>query len=224
MKTQLTEEQVQQLFAFTEKKYVKWYDLQCELVDHLAEMIESEMSTNNTLTFKSALDKVYSSFGIFGFSQIVREKEEQLRRQTKKLYRSEVLKMFKWPNIIKSATIFMALYFLSIITNAIYLYAAFSILLITGFIIFIVKTKTGKKSKQLLMTQYFPTAGFGGFIYFQFWANMWRFDLHEIQPVNNLLFITVIFFGIISYFASYTVMKNVTGRARQLYPEVYTTA
>ena len=35
----LSKEQIQQLFLFTENKFVRWYDLQVELVDHLANKI-----------------------------------------------------------------------------------------------------------------------------------------------------------------------------------------
>ncbi len=32
----LSENQIQQLYKFTEQHYVEWYDVQTELVDHLA--------------------------------------------------------------------------------------------------------------------------------------------------------------------------------------------
>ena len=38
---ELTKEQIQDLFLFTQKKMVHYYDLQIEIVDHLAEKIES---------------------------------------------------------------------------------------------------------------------------------------------------------------------------------------
>ena len=42
----LTHKQIDQLFAFTKKKMVRYYDLQVELVDHLAARIEEEMDDN----------------------------------------------------------------------------------------------------------------------------------------------------------------------------------
>ncbi|MDO5969467.1 hypothetical protein Q4Q35_06575 [Flavivirga aquimarina] len=38
----LTELQINKLYAFTKKRYVEWYDVQIELVDHLANGIESQ--------------------------------------------------------------------------------------------------------------------------------------------------------------------------------------
>jgi hypothetical protein len=51
---QLSAEQIQVLFSFTEKKKVHWYDLQLELVDHLACRIEEEMEADTSLSFEAA--------------------------------------------------------------------------------------------------------------------------------------------------------------------------
>jgi hypothetical protein len=42
----LTVQQVEHLYAFTRQHYVEWYDLQSELVDHLANAIEQEWERN----------------------------------------------------------------------------------------------------------------------------------------------------------------------------------
>lgn len=36
----LSAQQIDQLYAFTRQHFVEWYDLQSELVDHLANAIE----------------------------------------------------------------------------------------------------------------------------------------------------------------------------------------
>ncbi len=75
---QLSKDQIDQLFAFTKRKMVHWYDLQVELVDHLAERIEEEMNADPKLSFDAALAKVYAGFGIFGFAKIVQERSKSL--------------------------------------------------------------------------------------------------------------------------------------------------
>ena len=82
----LTKEQIAALFIFTEKKMVRWYDLQTELVDHLATAIERKMSENSKCSFEDALAYVYAGFGIFGFAKIVQMKEVQLRKENKRLW------------------------------------------------------------------------------------------------------------------------------------------
>jgi len=43
----LTGKQVEELYAFTQKHYVPYYDLQTELVDHLSNGIEEQWSLKN---------------------------------------------------------------------------------------------------------------------------------------------------------------------------------
>ena len=73
----LTDQQIEALFAFTKKKYVHHYDVQVELVDHLATSIEEEMEKDTKISFEDALQRVYARFGIFGFAK------EQKRKQGK---------------------------------------------------------------------------------------------------------------------------------------------
>ncbi|MDR6968723.1 hypothetical protein J2X31_002749 [Flavobacterium arsenatis] len=51
----LNEQQIEQLYTFTRQHFVEWYDLQSELVDHLANAIEAEWHKNPKLTFEEAL-------------------------------------------------------------------------------------------------------------------------------------------------------------------------
>jgi hypothetical protein len=95
----LSAEEIQQLFVFTEKKYVRYYDLQMELVDHLALSIEELMCRDKKLSFEEALQKVYSNFGIFGFAKVVQEKEQQVYKKSKRLLYAEIRKFFRWPEI-----------------------------------------------------------------------------------------------------------------------------
>ena len=84
----LDQQHIEELFAFTRKEYVHWYDLQVELVDHLASGIEEEMAADPRLDFQRALEKVYGRFGIFGFSEIVKEKTKAAQRESCLLYTS----------------------------------------------------------------------------------------------------------------------------------------
>ena len=113
----LSKEQIHHLFLFTEKKFVRWYDLQVELVDHLANKIEAEMEADKTLSFERALGNVYAGFGIFGFSKIVREKEEALRKANNRLLLKEIAYQFNWPNVIRSFTILGAIFTIAFQVN-----------------------------------------------------------------------------------------------------------
>ena len=75
---QLNQEQIESLFAFVEKKGVKYYDVQHEIVDHLATSIESEMMATENRTFDQALQIVYGEFPITGFAQYTLDLEDSL--------------------------------------------------------------------------------------------------------------------------------------------------
>jgi hypothetical protein len=47
----LSTQQIDQLYTFTRQHFVEWYDLQSELVDHLANAIEQEWKQNPNRTF-----------------------------------------------------------------------------------------------------------------------------------------------------------------------------
>ncbi|MBK7635546.1 MAG: hypothetical protein IPJ13_15665 [Saprospiraceae bacterium] len=76
----LTTDQIQSLFAFVKSKYVRYIDVQYELVDHLATAIEDEMQKDSKLSFEAALSKVYARFPITGFYQFYCIKSRQFRQ------------------------------------------------------------------------------------------------------------------------------------------------
>lgn len=96
----LTNDQIQSLFTFCEKHFVKYYDVQVELVDHLASAIEIKMNTDSKITFEKALKAVHSSFGAKGFASLIKEKQEIAKRQSRKLFYRLFRDQFKWPKVI----------------------------------------------------------------------------------------------------------------------------
>ena len=114
----LTEEQIQSLFTFCEKHFVKYYDVQVELVDHLANAIEIEMRADPLLTFEKAVEKIYRSFGYGGFQPLVNEKEKMAEKQIKILFWKLFKSHFGWPKVLfflLLLTIFLALFSFDII-------------------------------------------------------------------------------------------------------------
>jgi hypothetical protein len=96
----LTESQINQLYTFTQKHYVDWYDVQTELVDHLANGIEEHMAQNPNETFESALNAEFKKFGIMGFSDVIEEKTKALNKTYWHLIWNYIKAFFKPPKII----------------------------------------------------------------------------------------------------------------------------
>lgn len=81
----LTESQIESLYQFTRQHYVEYYDVQVELVDHLANDIEQIWEQQPGLSFNDARDKSFKKFGVFGFMNVVESKEAQMTKKYFKL-------------------------------------------------------------------------------------------------------------------------------------------
>ncbi|MDI1254823.1 MAG: hypothetical protein PSV16_01885 [Flavobacterium sp.] len=95
----ITATQIEQLYAFTRQHFVEYYDLQTELVDHLANAIEAKSAENPTLTFDEILQSEFKKFGIFGFMEVVENRKKALTRKYHKIVWKHFLEFFKLPKI-----------------------------------------------------------------------------------------------------------------------------
>jgi hypothetical protein len=96
----LSAAQIDHLYLFTRQHYVEYYDLQTELVDHLANAIELEWEINPTLSFETLLNKEFKKFGVFGFMDVVEEKQKAMNKIYNKLVWGHFKTFFKFPQII----------------------------------------------------------------------------------------------------------------------------
>ncbi|WP_166960049.1 hypothetical protein [Yeosuana marina] len=118
----VNQEQIEDLYTFTRKHFVEWYDVQTELVDHLANGIEEQWEQTPHLSFEEALKIEFKKFGVFGFSEIVEKKTNALE----KYYRKEAWKLlkeyFKLPKIIATSfSIWMLFKILQLFNNKEYI-------------------------------------------------------------------------------------------------------
>ena len=97
---QLSQEHIDKLYAFTKKHGVKYYDLQTELVDHLANDIEEIWKLNPHLTFEQARYKATIKFGIYGFSGFVKERDKALSKKYWRLFRQNFKEYFTIPKVV----------------------------------------------------------------------------------------------------------------------------
>ena len=87
----VTPEQIERLYEFTHQCQVKYFDVQTELVDHLANAIETHWQEFPNDDFEIVLQKEFRKFGRLGFKKIVNQRKNQLTA----LYRRVVLQHFK---------------------------------------------------------------------------------------------------------------------------------
>lgn len=106
----LTDLQIEELFIFTRQHYVEWYDVQMELVDHLANDIEAIWQKEPNLGFTQARDKSFKKFGIFGFMDVIEKRTGVLEKKYWKMVWVILKKFFKVPQIILTLVIFLGIY------------------------------------------------------------------------------------------------------------------
>ncbi len=112
----LSPEQIQQLYKFTKAHFVEHYDLQTELVDHLANGIEEQIKLHPKLTFQEALNIEFKKFGVFGFHDVIRDKTKAMEKRYWKILWSFYKEYFKPPKvlmlIVATLVVFTAMIFL----------------------------------------------------------------------------------------------------------------
>lgn len=87
----ISSEQISKLYAFVKQHYVPYYDLQTELVDHLANSIENQWKDTPNKSFEDALQASFKTFGIFGFTDLLDKRQAVMIKKYGKL----VLKLLK---------------------------------------------------------------------------------------------------------------------------------
>ena len=151
----LSEKQIQSLFTFCEKHFVKYYDVQVELVDHLANAIELEMQNDPKLSFEKALEKVHQSFGVMGFAPLVAEKQVAAEKQSKKLFWQLLKAQFGWPKILM-LFVLAAIMFTVFSFNAFLMNWSFGLIIVLSWLVLFfcmlrIRRESGRTGKKFLL-------------------------------------------------------------------------
>lgn len=218
----LTEAQIEELYAFTRKKYVEHYDVQTELVDHLATSIEEKMNASK-INFETALQQVYTQFGIFGFSELVEKKGMEAAIKGRKLFRKSFIEYFRLPKILLFAMILLVSYKVFEISNNDFISYCFYASIVIFNVIFIIKSIQVKRSvmKPLLQFEnmYIMSSSFGSsLLIFQIFFKLTITDLSNNYPALIPIVFSII---CISYLAEIDVLDKLFNQQKRLYPEAF---
>lgn len=224
---QLTQNQIQDLYPFTRKHFVEWYDLQTELVDHLTNDIEHIWQQEPNLPFQQARDKAFKKFGIFGFGDIIQKKQHQLDKKYWKLCWKYFKEYFKIPKIILTALLIAVTYsLLHFFENKqVFLFTIIGISCVLLMIDLYHKSKQTKKrqketGKKWMFENQISTLG-GFSIIAQLPLNTINFTHNVNWTVNTQIIAasTLVFYIIICYIVSQIIPKKLEEEAAKLYPE-----
>jgi hypothetical protein len=107
----LTASQIDHLYIFTRKHFVYFYDVQTELVDHLANDIEDIWQAQPNLSFQDARDTSFKKFGIFGFMDVIEAKQKQMNKRYGKILWRFFKEWFTMPKLAVTVSIFLIIFF-----------------------------------------------------------------------------------------------------------------
>lgn len=226
----LTENQIEQLFKFTRQHYVEFYDVQSELVDHLANDIEEIWKEKPGLTFEQARDISFKKFGIFGFMEILESRQKTMSKRYHKILWSFVKEWFTLP---KAAITFLI--FLSMMTIFKLKYAHWIILgIVVALLCFdlfksyknkIRLTNKKKKNEKVFLLESMIKQTRGGFTAMIFvnlfnFINITRIEFHQLAFHWQLLAaIMVTTLCIVSYVVTYVIPERAEELLEDTYPE-----
>ena len=77
----LTEEEIELIYDFCYERNVSEYEIQAELVDHLASAIEENWKENPEISFFDNLFEIYRQFGTDGFQTLTKSKKRAFRNK-----------------------------------------------------------------------------------------------------------------------------------------------
>jgi hypothetical protein len=110
MSRKLTKEEIAVLFYFCENEEVYDYDLQIELVDHLASYIEDQWKADPEIEFEAAVENLYSKFGWKEFRKLERQIARQLKRKFRRMLWQNFLEYFRLPKIAITLIIMVSVF------------------------------------------------------------------------------------------------------------------
>ncbi|MDW5289020.1 hypothetical protein [Formosa sp. PL04] len=227
----VSESQIQELFLFTRQHFVEYFDVQTELVDHLANDIEFQREDTPDRTFEDALTIAFKKFGIFGFQDVVEARIKALNKH----YWSSVWTIFKQfftlPKIISTAALFCVTYLIFKYTPFFNytLAAIFSGLIVVFFVkVFrlnkAVKQQRKKTGRKWMYEDVFMQLGgllgaLGVFVQFLFRI----LDIQNSFEGYKLIILsaTIVGVGILIYITLFVVPKKITLYLKQQYKAYY---
>jgi len=219
----LSEEQILRLYIFTREHFVEHYDLQTELVDHLANAIEAKWQEQPEVDFENALQQEFKKFGIFGFMDVVETRQLALRKRYNKLIWRYFKEYLTLPKILLTMASIGITYQLLTIEPLLYQAILLLVLLLSVIKFVITNIRYRKKvkltgKKWLFEEEIFKCGGTGLYLYVAVQAlrlggeaaSWWYVLLTSVVLVMLVLF---------DYIIRFVVPAKAEEHLKEVYPE-----
>jgi hypothetical protein len=229
--SQLDQQQIESLYKFTRQHFVEHYDLQTELVDHMAHGIEQQWEQHPKLTFEQARDREFKKFGVFGFMEVVEERQNALSKK----YLGIVWKHFKdymrLPKVIGFVAMVVGFYLLlklSTVSGFIFMGAVIgsSILYLTVVSYRNIKLRKNRKTNDkrwMFEEMIFNQGSLGGVVMIPLYFFNSLNTISEIETLNSfwllLMSLSICCFYLFIYIMLVEIPKHAEKYLAATYPE-----
>ena len=225
----LTPAQIDHLYLFTRQHFVEWHDLQSELVDHLANAIETQWHENSTLSFDEVLNVEFKKFGVYGFIDVIRKKQKAMNKKYNNWVWNHFKAFFELPKIIATALVIVALfYFLKFnYYNLEIIRTLFAIQLAIVFFVLIRRELNKNKNvlnskKWLLENTIYRCGNFAGFFYLPLYiVNSACNSITEINEISDYFLFGMSFFLVASGLFFYIILFEIPSKAQEYLEKTY---
>jgi hypothetical protein len=216
----LSDDQIERLFQFTKEQGVYYYDVQIELVDHLATNIEAAMAADEMLTFPEAIRKAFDSFGVAGFEDVCAEKAGAANTREYKMLMNEAKQWLGFHRLMLLLALGSLIFFLGTVFEPVvrvYVVMALSFGLY-GYSIHILFAGTITKNLLLLSYTGFALA-FAPFSPLLYVLNVEIWRGLESKPIELMIVPVLIIFAV--QISLCNVRRQLKQEAQSLYPEAF---
>jgi len=222
----LSFDQIQQLYTFTQQHYVEYYDLQTELVDHLANSIEEQWKENSHRSFEEALQIEFKKFGIFGFMDVVEQRQKAMNKKYNKLVWQHFKAFFRLPQIIGTlVSIFLVFQLLKSITISHEVAEILTYMILISFWVGLIRMNSKRKKtakiegkKWLLKDIIYGYSSMAGMSYLPFQLFL-QFENHSNLIMLFFMSFFMVSMVIIEYIIFFIIPSKATEYLKQTYPE-----
>jgi hypothetical protein len=226
----LTKTHIEELYKFTRKHFVEHYDVQTELVDHLANDIEEIWVTQQHLSFQEARDKSFKKFGIFGFMDVLENKQKAMNKRYRKILWRFVKQWFTVPKIVTTSIIFLFFFVtLQLKFSEYFLFGVLALLIIYDVVNLSInrkklKTKKKKKEKVFLLESMIGETrnGFTGITLINLFniVNLTKFDFSNLEIYWVTLIAGIVTLLCITFYViTYVIPQKAEELLEETYPE-----
>lgn len=224
----LTKSQIQDLYLFTRQHFVEHYDLQTELVDHLANDIEAMWEDQPQLSFEEAKTKAFKKFGVFGFMEPIEQKQKAMNKRYMRYLWTELKQWFTLPKVIITLTLFVTILLAFSTVYAKYFAIIFYVIIAVWFSYKSIllnrvfkNRKANSNKKWLLEDMIFKQAGGAGFIFLSWLPQLFSTSNNFVTNNYAVIALALVFtiFALISYISLELLPNKAEKLLKETYPE-----